>query len=367
MLTGDSKFDTFHKENVKNQEYKFTDISFTDLPLELQNQRIDSRYITITFTTTEKLKEFLDVYIYMFNDINGKPLDLGFLDMRHITNINFLFASQFYINHILSLTSSPSNKSNFHEKVHLNIDFSTLDLSNVYFMEATFAGTILHSDVSQLNVSKVRSMCALFYDAEFVCKQIDLGRWDVSRVCHMNLMFKGTVFNHQLNLNRWNVSNVTNMHLMFAGCLSIKEDLNHWDVSNVNNMAMMFMGAVEFNGDISNWNVSKVTNMSGMFYLTAEFNRDLSKWNVCRVSDYSEMFTSALGFFELYSPKFVKDVFIDPVYDTLPDNFKGRKIKQGELILKFTNLHSLKVFLDEYIERFDNIFAAPLDLSFIDM
>ncbi|RIY34438.1 BspA family leucine-rich repeat surface protein, partial [Psittacicella gerlachiana] len=312
------------------------------------------------------LKEFLDVYIAKFNDINDKPLDLGFLDMRDINHINYLFTSQNYINHLSSLNLEYLVDSKI-PRIPLNIDFSTLDLSNVNYMNGTFAGTVIYSDVSQLNVSNVRTMEALFYEAELKCSKIDLGKWDVSKVCSMNLMFNGASFSHQLNLNSWNVSNVIRMAFMFSFCESIREDLNQWDVSNVNKMTGMFTGASKFNGDISNWNVSKVTDMSIMFSFAFKFNRDLRNWNVCRVSNSMNVFLATANLPKLYYPKFVEAIYTDPKYYELPLSLNLGKIKPGEVICKFTNLESLKDFLDEYIARFNNIYGEPLDLSFIDM
>ncbi|RIY32832.1 hypothetical protein CJP74_03430 [Psittacicella melopsittaci] len=366
MFTGADNFKRAHKERTKYQGSKFTDISFAQLPPELQKQRINPRQITITFTTTEKLKEFLDVYIAKFNDNTGKPLDLGFLDMRHIVNINYLFANLGYRQHLESGLQTIVKEAKL-TKVPLNIDFATLDLSNVYYMDGAFAGTIIYSDLSSLDVSNIRSMSALFYEAEILNPQTNLGRWDVSKVCYMNFMFTRVKCMHQLNLNHWNVSNVCQMNFMFAGSIYFNEDLNNWDVSHVNSMAGMFWGAILFNGNIGNWNVSKVISMENMFAIATNFKQNLSHWNTCRVTNYTNIFSYATNMPTTFMPRFVKEVYENPLYNLLPAKYQGRKIQPGEIICRFTNLAFLKVFLDSYINNCHSLQGAPLDLSFIDM
>ena len=105
----------------------------------------------------------------------------------------------------------------------------------------------------------------------------DISQWDVSNVKSMNSMFYESKFNG--DISKWDVSNVENMKWMFR-LSKFNGDISNWDVSKVQDMAQMFRNS-KFTGDISNWNVSRVRNMTRMFY-KSKFNGDLSKWKVPR-------------------------------------------------------------------------------------
>ena len=51
------------------------------------------------------------------------------------------------------------------------------------------------------------------------------------------------------------------MNKMFIWATSFNLDISKWDVSKVTNMNQMFDHATNFNQDISKWNVSKVTDI----------------------------------------------------------------------------------------------------------
>ena len=150
------------------------------------------------------------------------------------------------------------------------IDFNDIDVSNLDSFcndedEGIFLGTkFKYIDISLWDVSKVKSMYAMF----FACKKLesvgDLSKWDVSSVTDMSFMFYYCE-NFNQNISKLNVSNVTNMRSMFGVCESFNQDLSEWDVSSVSDMSFMFYKCKNFNQDISNWNVSNVRNNNYMF------------------------------------------------------------------------------------------------------
>ena len=73
-------------------------------------------------------------------------------------------------------------------------------------------------------------------------KDIDIGKWNVSHVTNMDMLFADTEMNATFNedISDWDVSNVTNMEDMFYGSREFDQDLSKWDVSNVENMCRMF-------------------------------------------------------------------------------------------------------------------------------
>ena len=117
-------------------------------------------------------------------------------------------------------------------------------------------------------------------------------------------IFEYTKFKY-IDISDWNVSNVKSMFAIFAGCNELESvgDISNWDVSKVTNMQYMFFKCNKFNQDISNWNVSNVTDMTGMFDGCKSFNQDLSDWNVYKVKFNRGIFKDC-PIKEEYKPKF---------------------------------------------------------------
>ena len=177
-----------------------------------------------------------------------------------------------------------------HPKEGDTIDLNGIVVSEVDNMLGLFQDdqfTKYNYNVSKWDVSKVKSMSAMFYDCEnFNC---DLSRWNVSNVMDMNGMFSGCK-NFNCDLSRWDVSKVKSMNVMFCDCKNFNCDLSRWDVSNVTNMESMFYGCKNFNCDLSRWDVSNVTDMRWMFSDCKNFNCDLSRWDVSKVKRMAGMF-----------------------------------------------------------------------------
>ena len=108
-----------------------------------------------------------------------------------------------------------------------------------------------------------------------------------------------------IDISDWDVSNVRTMNCMFAYCIELKSvgDISKWNVSKVTNMYCMFLNCKFFNQDLSGWDVSNVTNMAFMFYDCESFNQDISKWDVSNVTDAINMFEKCPIKNE-YKPKF---------------------------------------------------------------
>ena len=126
------------------------------------------------------------------------------------------------------------------------IDFNDIDVSNIDSFcnnknKGIFEGTTFkYIDISEWDVSKVKSTCAMFY----LCEKLEsIG-----------------------DISKWDVSSVTDMSFMFCDCCSFNQNISDWDVSNVTNMSSMFYYCKKFNQDLSRWDVSNVTNKLGIFY-----------------------------------------------------------------------------------------------------
>lgn len=117
-------------------------------------------------------------------------------------------------------------------------DLSEWDVSHVTNMDFMFRTEVfMNCDLSKWNVSKVKSMRGMFQFCEqFNC---DLSNWNVSNVKDMSLMFQGAKrFNG--NISNWDVSNVETMEGMFGNAQSFDQDISSWDVSNVDDISMIF-------------------------------------------------------------------------------------------------------------------------------
>ena len=106
-------------------------------------------------------------------------------------------------------------------------------------------------------------------------------------------IFEETKFKH-INISDWDVSNIKSMRSMFYGCEELEStgDLSNWDVSSVENTSNMFYDCKKLKSvvDISKWDVSSVTNMSFMFCDCNNFNQNLSNWDVSSVTDMTYLF-----------------------------------------------------------------------------
>ena len=151
-------------------------------------------------------------------------------------------------------------------------------------------------DLNCIDTSEIIDMASLFESGNYnkTLDNIDISKWDVSKVKHMSGMFAGYE-NFNCDLSNWNVSNVTNMAFMFYNCRNFNCNLSNWDVSNVINMKYMFENCKKFNCNLSKWDVSNVTNMKYMFQNCENFKaKDLDKWNVSNVKNMEYMFDNCM-------------------------------------------------------------------------
>ena len=104
-------------------------------------------------------------------------------------------------------------------------------------------------------------------------KPIDFNDIDVSNLdsfCNEknNGIFESINFKY-IDISDWDVSNVRTMSYMFAYCKELKSvgDISYWNVSNVTNMWGMFYHCEKLKsvGDISKWDVSNVIHSTCMF------------------------------------------------------------------------------------------------------
>ena len=152
-------------------------------------------------------------------------------------------------------------------------------------------------DLNCIDTSEIIDMASLFDSGNYdkTLDNIDISKWDVSKVKHMSGMFAGYE-NFNCDLSNWNVSNVTNMAFMFYNCRNFNCNLSNWDVRNVINMKYMFENCKKFESKgLENWDVSNVISMKYMFQNCENFKaKDLDKWNVSNVKNMDLMFANCI-------------------------------------------------------------------------
>jgi len=106
----------------------------------------------------------------------------------------------------------------------------------------------------------------MFFKCEDIT-EINLSKFDTSKVTNMYAMFYGCSSLYSLDLFNFNTSNVEDMGSMFNGCSSLSSlNLSNFDTSKVTYMGSMFKYCSSLSSlNLSNFDTSKVTYMGSMF------------------------------------------------------------------------------------------------------
>ena len=153
-----------------------------------------------------------------------------------------------------------------------------------------------HAEPEKVYLNTNSSMMFFSGDSEQKIKNIlelDLSKFDTSRVTNMSHMFNGMRNLTTLNLSNFNTSNVTNMGGMFFNMTNLTAfNLSNFDTSKVTNMGSMFYGISNLTTlNLSNFNTSQVTIMGGMFYGMSNLTTlNLSNFNTSKTTDMRSMF-----------------------------------------------------------------------------
>ena len=153
-----------------------------------------------------------------------------------------------------------------------------------------------HAEPEKVYLNTNSSMMFFSGDSEQKIKNIlelDLSKFDTSRVTNMSHMFNGMRNLTTLNLSNFNTSNVTNMGGMFFNMTNLTAfNFSNFDTSKVTDMGSMFYGMSSLTTlDLSNFNTSQVTIMGGMFFnMTNLTTLNLSNFDTSNVTDMRSMF-----------------------------------------------------------------------------
>ena len=164
------------------------------------------------------------------------------------------------------------------------------------WLDPTDKTAYYHAEPEKVYLNTNSSMMFFSGDSEQKIKNIlelDLSKFDTSRVTNMSHMFNGMRNLTTLNLSNFNTSNVTNMGGMFFKMTNLTTlNLSNFDTSKVTNMGSMFYGISNLATlNLSNFNTSQVTIMGGMFYGMSNLTTlNLSNFNTSKTTDMRSMF-----------------------------------------------------------------------------
>jgi surface protein len=209
-------------------------------------------------------------------------------------------------------------------------DLSSFDTSNVVTMANMFSGTSNNVEeasyigIEYLDTSNVKYLASMFSGtcSNEACKklELDLTRWDVRNVTHVNNLLNGTgnyADYFKADFSGWNLEKVKSIQyfVTYSGGNAKKYDLN---ISNINiplvtslNYSFGYIGiySKELNMDVSNMKFPSVTTIHYGFYMTAcnaeVVNlKGLDTWDVSTITDFSQLFE----YFSNYSTNYYLDL-----------------------------------------------------------
>ena len=164
------------------------------------------------------------------------------------------------------------------------------------WLDPTDKTAYYHAEPEKVYLNTNSSMMFFSGDSEQKIKNIlelDLSKFDTSRVTNMSHMFNGMRNLTTLNLSDFNTSNVTNMGGMFFNMTNLTAfNFSNFDTSKVTDMGSMFYGMSSLTTlDLFNFNTSQVMIMGGMFFNMANLTTlNLSNFDTSNVTDMRSMF-----------------------------------------------------------------------------
>ena len=177
---------------------------------------------------------------------------------KDINNVTLIFNTQ-----IDSCQKMFSGLTNIKE-----IDLSKFDFSRVTSMLSMFDGCSGLEKISfgNIDTSSVNDMNSLFYDCSKLTS-IDVSNFDTSKVTDMIYMFYGCSALTHIDVSNFNTKEVISIRSMFTNCKQLKVlNLSNFDTSKITEMSYLFKNCNNLLYlDLSNFDTSQVTTMDEMF------------------------------------------------------------------------------------------------------
>ncbi len=174
------------------------------------------------------------------------------------------------------------------DKIYMNPDSSYMFY---IFRSAT------NLDLSRFDTSKVTNMFRMFSNMVNITS-LDMSNFDTSKVTDMSYMFSLLDISVGLDVSNFDTSKVTDMSYMFFGMSNLVDlDVSHFNTSKVTNMSWMFYGMENLTSlDVSNFDTSNTTDLSRMFaHLKNVLKLDVSSFNTSNAINIRDMFSEMSG------------------------------------------------------------------------
>ena len=164
-----------------------------------------------------------------------------------------------------------------------------------------FDGSSLFSGLSncrnivlgKLDVSQARSLSYMFSGCSSLYS-LDLSGWDTSSVSDFSWMFDGCLSLRTLDVSDWDTSSAVGLSGVFSGCSSLQSlDVSGWDTSAASGLNSTFSGCSSLQSlDVSRWDTSAASGFSATFYGCSSLRSlDVSGWDTSSAVDLSHMFS----------------------------------------------------------------------------
>ena len=181
-------------------------------------------------------------------------------------------------------------------------------------------------DLSKFDASKVNSMLAMFNGCTNL-EKINFGNINTSLVKNMKELFQNCKKLIYIDISKFDTSNVQTMYRMFGFCESIKYlDVSNFNTKNVIDMFDIFAYCYKLVAlNASGFDTSNTKNMRGMFYLCNDLKYlDISNFDSSSATTLQCLFTNckSLIYINCKRLKPQKDTVLDSPFNNLNSNLK---------------------------------------------
>ena len=206
---------------------------------------------------------------YIFNEIPDKILVNGVLQDYTGNMVYNLKKEENIITMLFNNLLNDCNLMFFNLPNILEIDLSKFDSSKVTGTAGMFydCTSLTSINFQNFNTASTKTMHRMFHDCNNLLL-LDVSGFDTSSVTNMYGLFFSCYSLLSLDLNNFNTSSVTLMAVMFYNCTSLKLlDLQNFDTSSVVNFHGIFKFCSSLLSlNINSFNTSSANNMNNMFY-----------------------------------------------------------------------------------------------------
>lgn len=261
----------------------------------------------------------------------NKCLDLRMFDVSEVTDLN-------------NALSFLEGKVNY-------IDIRGWVTSKVENMDGLFRFTnvIEIYGIEDIDTSNVTDMKFLFNQTKI--KELNLPKWDVSKVTTMHRMIETLNNLTSVSLNGWVTSACTDMSYLFTSCESLTSiDISSFDTSNVTTMNSMFQYNRKLTDIKFNFRTPNLTNMGTMFDgCNSLVSIDLSMMDTSKVTDmfaiFNECFSIASINISNWDMRAVTNInrMFDNTYSLSSLNMDGAIFPKRDLDIALHNSNNLTV------------------------